>query len=115
MLRVEARHLCGFDDSHCVGQDFSPAVGPREHPVFSSNDQFPFILPMSGKFSRVHYRWHAYSGSDVRVSLARQRGDGRYVALERDPGVAIMSPAWVLDAVVCSTLSTGDPLVSTAA
>lgn len=44
-----------------------------------------------------------------------QRGDGQDIALERDPGVAIMAPAWVLDAVLCSTLSLGMPLVSIAA
>ncbi len=46
---------------------------------------------------------------------AHKRGDGQYVALERDPGVVIMAPAWVLDAVVCSTLSLGAPLASIAA
>lgn len=46
---------------------------------------------------------------------SHQRGDGQYVALERAPGVAIMAPAWVLDAAVCSTLSLGVPLVSIAA
>ena len=65
-----------------------------------------------GQIYQVHYRFHAYFGSEVRVFRPYRRGDGVYVALERDPGVAVMAPAWVLDASFCSMLSVGPPLVS---
>ena len=35
-----------------------------------------------------------------------------FVALERDPGVAIMAPAWVLDAAICGAMLAGTPRVS---
>tara|TARA_R110002074_G_scaffold92570_1_gene202146 strand:- start:5717 stop:6073 length:357 start_codon:yes stop_codon:yes gene_type:complete len=37
-----------------------------------------------------------------------------YVGIERDPGVAVMAPAWVLDATVCALMTLGSPQVSTA-
>ena len=43
-----------------------------------------------------------------------QRGDGEYVALEREAGIAIMAPAWVLDASICRMMTLGQPLVSVA-
>lgn len=37
-----------------------------------------------------------------------------YVGIERDPGVAVMAPAWVLDAAICGLMTLGLPQVSTA-
>ncbi len=81
----------------------------------SAQEPFPVHSAHVGQICRVHYRWHAYFGSDVRVFRVYQSGDEQYAALERDPGVVVMAPAWVLNAAVCSTLSLGMPLVSIAA
>lgn len=43
------------------------------------------------------------------------RGDGQHVGLERDPGIAILAPAWILDASVCQGFQLGEPVVSTEA
>jgi len=68
-----------------------------------------------GQVRRVHYRWHAYFGLDVKVFRSLRRDDGTYVVLERDPGVAILSPAWVLDAATCSAMTLGAPVASATA
>ena len=49
-----------------------------------------------GQVYRVHYRWHAYFDADVKVFRTFNRGDGQHVNLERDPGIAIVAPAWIL-------------------
>ena len=67
-----------------------------------------------GSVYRVQYRWHAYFGADVKVYRSYRRGDGMYVGIERDPGVAVMAPAWVLDATVCGLMTLGSPQVSMA-
>ena len=59
----------------------------------------------------MHYRWHAYFGADVKVYRSYRRGDGTFVGIERDPGVAVMAPAWVLDATVCGLMTLGSPEV----
>lgn len=68
-----------------------------------------------GQVYRVHYRWHAYFGADVKVFRTLNRGDGQHVGLERDPGIAILAPAWILDASVCQSFELGEPVVSTEA
>ena len=68
-----------------------------------------------GQVYRVHYRWHAYFGADVRVFRTFNRDDGQHVGLERDPGIAILAPAWILDASVCQGFDLGKPVVSTEA
>ena len=49
-LRIEAVHLGCLDKGHRPGQRFATAVGACKKPVFSPDAQFPFILPMSGRF-----------------------------------------------------------------
>lgn len=49
----------------------------------------------------------------MRVFRTLNRGDGQHVGLERDPGIAILAPAWILDASVCQGFELGGPLVST--
>jgi hypothetical protein len=49
----------------------------------------------------------------VKVFRAFNRGDGQLVGLERDAGIAIIAPAWVLDASICAGFELGVPLVST--
>jgi hypothetical protein len=68
-----------------------------------------------GQVYRVHYRWHAYFEADVKVFRTLNRGDGQHVSLERDPGIAILAPAWILDASVCQGFDLGEPVVSTEA
>jgi hypothetical protein len=51
----------------------------------------------------------------VKVFRTLNRGDGQYVGLERDPGIAILAPAWILDASVCQGFDLGEPVVSTEA
>lgn len=51
----------------------------------------------------------------MRVFRAFNRGDGQHVVLERDPGIAILAPAWILDASVCQGFDLGEPVVSTEA
>jgi len=65
-----------------------------------------------GAVIRVQYRWHAYFGCDVKIYRKLQRGDGGYVALEREAGIAIMAPAWILDASICKTMTLGSPVIS---
>jgi len=62
----------------------------------------------------VHYRWHALHGRKVRQLYAERRS-GRDVAIvEPEPGVAIVLAAWMLDPVVCATMSLGAPTVDAA-
>lgn len=68
-----------------------------------------------GQVYRVHYRWHAYFGADVKVFRTLNRGDDQHVGLERDAGIAILAPAWILDASVCQSFELGEPVVSTEA
>ena len=68
-----------------------------------------------GQVYRVHYRWHTYFGADVKVFRTLSRGDGQHVGLERDAGIAILAPAWILDASVCQGFDLGEPVVSTEA
>ena len=98
----------------CVPRFGRPRHGLRRARSCGS-EPVPVHSAHVGQVCRVHYRWHAYFGSDVTVFRALQRGDGLYVALERDPGVAVMSSAWVLDAAACSVMTLGSPMVSTVA
>ena len=65
-----------------------------------------------GAVLRVQYRWHAYFGCDVKIYRKLQRGDGGYVALEREAGIAIMAPVWILDASICKSMTLGSPVIS---
>ena len=51
----------------------------------------------------------------MKVFRTLNRGDGQHVGLERDPGIAILAPAWILDASICQGFELGGPLVSTEA
>ena len=51
----------------------------------------------------------------MKVFRALNRGDGQHVSLERDPGIAIVAPAWLLDASVCQGFVLGEPVVATEA
>lgn len=49
----------------------------------------------------------------MKVFRTLNGGDGQHVGLERDAGIAILAPAWILDASVCQGFELGAPLVST--
>ncbi len=61
-----------------------------------------------GQIYRVRYRWHAYFGADVKVHQVLNRSDGQLVRIERDEGIVIDAPSWVLDAAHCQSLELGD-------
>ena len=64
----------------------------RREPFYGSG---PTPVPSAhvGQVYRVHYRWHAYFGSDVKVFRTLNRGDDQHVGLEHDPDIAILAPA----------------------
>lgn len=94
-----------------------PCRRPRSRRRDSSCGRAPVPVHSAhvGQVYRVHYQWHAYFGSDVKVFRTLSRGDGQHVGLERDPGIAILAPAWILDASVCQGFDLGEPVVSTEA
>ncbi len=49
-LGINAVQFGRFDDGHGACQGFRAGIGARKEPVFPSNSQFLFILPMSGQF-----------------------------------------------------------------
>lgn len=49
----------------------------------------------------------------MKVFRTLNRGDGQHVGRERDPGIAILAPAWILHATVCQGFDLGEPVVST--
>jgi len=50
-LRVDVVHFCRDDESVHGGGPLTAALGAGEEPVFPTDGQFPFILPMSGRFT----------------------------------------------------------------
>ena len=48
--RVKTVQLGRFNDRHRAREGFRAGICAREEPVFTSYSQFPFILPMSGRF-----------------------------------------------------------------
>ncbi len=95
----------------------SPSSGPQRRGLqiahFYGRWPVPIHSAHVGSVYRVHYQWHAYFGADVKIYRFCRRGDGTYVGLERDPGVAVMAPAWVLEASICQMMTLGPPRVST--
>ena len=68
-----------------------------------------------GQEIEVHYRWHPLYGRRVKVRDIEQRGGGRVVHIEADPGVVRVVAEWMLDAAVCSAMEPGEPRVTLAA
>lgn len=60
----------------------------------------------------LHYRWHPYFGKKVRRYHSVHRSDGEFVYVEKDPGIVLLLPAWMLDLTVCSTMQLGTPRVA---
>lgn len=100
------RSACSWPTGVWRSITIQPSVPYAQSPV-------PVHSAHVGQVYRVHDRWHAYLGADVKVFRTLNRGDGQLVGLERDPGIAILAPAWTLDASVCQGFELGAPLVST--
>ena len=67
------------------------------------------------QFVVVTYPWHPLHGQRVRV-YGRQRRAGRQILyIEVQPGLSREIPAWMCDAAVCATISSGPPRVAVAA
>ena len=49
-LRINAVQLGGFDQGISDGGRLAATLGADEEVIFAAEGQFPFILPMSGKF-----------------------------------------------------------------
>ena len=67
------------------------------------------------QFVVVTYPWHPLHGQRVRV-YGRQRRAGRQIlSIEVQPGLSREIPAWMCDAAVCATISSGPPRIAVAA
>lgn len=67
------------------------------------------------QFVVVTYPWHPLHGQRVRV-YGRQRRAGRQILyIEVQPGLSREIPAWMCDAAVCATISSGPPRIAVAA
>ena len=67
------------------------------------------------QFVVVAYPWHPLHGQRVRV-YGRQRRAGRQILyIEVQPGISREIPAWMCDAAVCATISSGPPRIAVAA
>src|ERR1700737_487634 len=84
----------------------SSGARPRPLPVHSAH---------IGQEIEVHYRWHPLYGRRVKVRDIEQRGGGRVVHIEADPGVVRVVAGRMLDAAVCSAMEPGEPRVTLAA
>ena len=65
-----------------------------------------------GHSVQINYRWHPYYGFTLKYYRTVRRADGDIVLLEREAGTIIQVPAWMLDAVICSQMEIGVPVVS---
>ena len=67
------------------------------------------------QFVVVAYPWHPLHGQRVRV-YGRQRRAGRQILyIEVQPGISRDIPAWMCDAAVCATISSGPARIAVAA
>ena len=67
------------------------------------------------QFVVVAYPWHPLHGQRVRV-YGRQRRAGRQILyIEVQPGISREIPAWMCDAAVCATISSGPARIAVAA
>jgi hypothetical protein len=78
-----------------------------------------FGLPPSRVYSTrvgqevtIHYRWHALYGRTVRRFYSEKRAGADVVLVEGEPGAAIVVAAWMLDSLICGSMTLGAPCVS---
>src|ERR1700731_270633 len=77
-------------------------AGPARHSAYRS------------QFVVVAYPWHPLHGQRVRV-YGRQRRAGRQILyIEVRPGLSREIPAWMCDAAVCATISSGPARIAVA-
>ena len=65
-----------------------------------------------GQEVTIQYRWHALYGRTVRRFYAEKRAGTDVVLVEGEPGAAIVVAAWMLDPLVCASMTIGAPRVS---
>ncbi|WP_429551862.1 hypothetical protein [Paraburkholderia sp. MM5477-R1] len=87
----------------------------RPMPVLTRHLPLPVHSAHIGQELEVRYRWHPLYGRRVKVRDIDQRGGGRVVHIEADPGVVRMVAEGMLDAAVCSAMESGEPKVTLAA
>ncbi len=98
--------------SEAMIPQFSPPASWPANSQFFRPERVPVHSAHVGQSYRVHYRWHAYFGSEVKVYRTFRRSDGQIVGLERDEGVTVLAPYWVLDAAVCQAMKLGSPMLA---
>src|SRR5690242_16157184 len=88
---------------HATTISTPPGLGTARHSAYRS------------QFVVVAYPWHPLHGQRVRV-YGRQRRAGRQILyIEVQPGLSREIPAWMCDAAVCATISSGPPRIAVAA
>src|SRR5207237_6620964 len=84
----------------------------RRHPAIAGTARHSAYR---SQFVVVTYPWHPLHGQRVRV-YGRQRRAGRQILyIEVQPGLSREIPAWMCDAAVCVTISSGPPRIAVAA
>lgn len=68
-----------------------------------------------GQELEIHYRWHPLFGRKVRYRDSEQRGHGCVIHVDDGSGTVTAIPAWMLDPVVCVSMTLGEPRVAVAA
>ena len=64
------------------------------------------------EFITIHYRWCSFFGLRLPVLRRMRRQEGDWLVCEMMAGTAVGIPAWMADAVVCSSFSFGPPVVA---
>ena len=97
-------------------------MGSKNHPRRnrqrdSSSDpgRFPRHSAHVGQEIEIHYRWHPLYGRKVCYRDSEQRGRGCVVHIDDGSGAVTVVPAWMLDPVVCVSMTLGEPRVAVAA
>ena len=84
----------------------------RRHPAIAGTARHSAYR---SQFVVVAYPWHPLHGQRVRV-YGRQRRAGRQILyIEVQPGISREIPAWMCDAAVCATISSGPARIAVAA
>jgi hypothetical protein len=63
----------------------------------------------------IHYRWSVWFGSSLSVVRRIDHGQGDWLICELPDGSTQTIPAWMADAALCATFSSGPPEVSVSA
>ena len=76
---------------------------------------FPEPLPVHsahvGQELEVYYRWHLYFGRKVNVRRIEHRATGQFLKVLGPSGAVVSMAVWMLDSVVCASMTSGAPQV----